>query len=131
MGNILAGLGITEEEYCSTLAISIDTDFQVHIKCEPNACLVNNYFVEGLQAWKGNIDIQSVFNHYKAVTYMCAYFSKAEVETSEAMKQAAKETLNGNKSDYEKMKIIARAYALKREFSVQEAVSCHARTVVA
>ena len=31
---------------------------------------------------------------------MCAYFSKSEHETSEAMKQAAKEALKGNKSDY-------------------------------
>ena len=35
---------------------------------------------------------------------MCAYFSKAEDETSEAMKQAAKEVLHGNKSDYKKQK---------------------------
>ena len=68
-----------------------------------------------MQAWKANIDIQPVFNHYKAVTYMCAYFSKAEDETSEAMKQAAKEALSGNKSPYDKMKAIARAYATKRE----------------
>ena len=68
-----------------------------------------------MQAWKANIDIQPVFNHYKAVTYMCAYFSKAEDETSEAMKQAAKEALSGNKSHYDKMKAIARAYATKRE----------------
>ena len=53
---------------------------------------------------------------------MCAYFSKAEDETSEAMKQAAKEALNGNKSEYETMKAVARAYATKRECSVQEAV---------
>ena len=65
--NIFAGLGITEEEYYSTLTICIDTDFQIHIKREPNACFVNNYFVEGLQAWKANIDIQPVFNHYKIV----------------------------------------------------------------
>ena len=65
--NIFAGLGITEEEYYSTLPISIDTDFQIHIKREPNACFVNNYFVEGLQTWKANIDIQPVFNHYKIV----------------------------------------------------------------
>ena len=58
--------------------------------------------MEGLQAWKANIDIQPVFNHYKVVTHMCAYFSKAEDETSEAMKQAAKEVLHGNKSDYKK-----------------------------
>ena len=35
---------------------------------------------------------------------MCACFSKPEDETSEAMKQAAKEALSGNKWHYEKMK---------------------------
>ena len=53
---------------------------------------------------------------------MCAYFSKSEDETSEAMKQAAKEALKGNKSDYEKMKAIAKAYITKRECSAQKAV---------
>ena len=60
-----------------------------------------------MRAWKANIDIQPVFNHYKAVTYICAHFSKAEDETSEAAKQAAKEVLSGNISHYEKMKAIA------------------------
>ena len=102
------------------MSISSDSDFQIHLKRKPNACFINNFFVEGLQVWKANIDIQPVFNHYKAVTYMCAYFSKAEGETSEAMKQAAKVALSGNKSHYEKMKAITRAYATKREWSVQE-----------
>ena len=53
---------------------------------------------------------------------MCAYFSKAKDDTSEAMKPAAREALAGNKFDYEKMKAIARAYDTKRECSVQEAV---------
>ena len=63
-----------------------------------------------------------MFNRYKAMTYMCTYFSKIEDEISEAMKQAARETLAGNKSDYDKMKAIARVYATKREYLVQEAV---------
>ena len=49
---------------------------------------------------------------------MCAYFSKAEAETSEAMKQAVKDAINEKKSDFERMKGIARAYATKRECSV-------------
>ena len=53
---------------------------------------------------------------------MCAYFSKAEDKTSEAMKQDAKEVLHGTKSDYKKVEIIARAYAIKGECSVQEVV---------
>ena len=86
--------------------------------------LLITFFTEGFQAWKANIDIQPVFNHYKAVRYMCAYCSKTEDETSKAIKQAAREALVGNKSDYEyeKMEAIARAYATERECSVQEAV---------
>ena len=53
---------------------------------------------------------------------MYAYFSKAEDETSEAIKQAVKDVINGEKSDFEKMKVNARAYATKRKYSVQEAV---------
>ena len=71
--NILMKLNITEEEYYNALSISTDSEFQIHIKREPNACVINNFFIEGLQAWKANIDIQPVVNHYKAVTYMCAF----------------------------------------------------------
>lgn len=73
------------------IIISNDSDFQIQLKRQSNECFINNYFPESLETWKTNIDIQPFFNHYKAVTYMCAYFSKAENETSEAMKQAAKE----------------------------------------
>ena len=74
------------EQYCNALFTSSDSDFQIHIERAQNACFVNNFFTDRLQAWKTNIDIQPVFNHDKPVTYMCAYFSKAEDETSEAMK---------------------------------------------
>ena len=119
---ILQELKISEQEYSEALSTSSDTDFQIHLKRPPNSCFVNNYFDEGLMAWKANIDIQPVFNHYKSVTYMCAYFSKSEDETSEAMKQAAKEALSSNKTNIQQMKSIARAYNTKRECSVQEAV---------
>ena len=75
-----------------------------------------------MQAWKANIDIQPVFYHYKAMTYICVYISKAEDETSEAMKQAAKEASVSGKSNFEKMRAAARAYSTKHECSVQEAV---------
>ena len=91
------------------------------MKRKPNACFINSYFVEGLQAWKTNTDIQPVFNII-CVTCMCAYLSKAEDETSEPMKQAAKEESVSGESNLEKMRAVARAYSMKRECSVQEAV---------
>lgn len=119
---ILDELDIPETEYYDALSISTDNDFQLHLKRPPNSCFINNYFDDGLRAWEANIDIQPVFNHSKAVTYMCAYFSKCEDETSEAMKQAAKEASNSNKSYSEQMRFIARAFTTRRECSVQEAV---------
>ena len=86
------------------------------MKRELDACFINRYFVEGLQAWKANIAIRPVFNHYKSVTYMFAYFSKAEDEKSETMKQAAEEALVPGKSNFEKMRAVARAYSTKRVF---------------
>ena len=90
---ILQKVGITSKAYYDALKISTDNDFQIHFKRKPNSCFVNNYFAEGLMAWQANIDIQPVINHYKAVAYMCAYFSKCEDEASKAMEQAAKEAV--------------------------------------
>ena len=104
------------------MSISNDSDFQIHLKRQPNACFINNFLEEDLQAWQANIDILPVFNHCKAVPYLCADFSKAEDKTSEAMKQAVKDAINGKKSGFERMKAIARTYATKKECSVQEAV---------
>ena len=53
---------------------------------------------------------------------MHAFFSKADDQKSEAIKQAAKEALNANKTEFETMKAVAKAYSTKRECSVQEAV---------
>lgn len=47
-----------------------------------------NYFIEGLEAWKTNIDIWLVFYHYKA-----------EKEASEALKQAEREAKFFGKTD--------------------------------
>ena len=40
-------------------------------------------------AWEASMDIQPVFNHYEAVTYMSTYLTKSENVCSVAMKQAA------------------------------------------
>ena len=72
------------------LSISGDIDFQIHPRRMPNPCFINKYFAEGLRACTANVDIQPVLNHHKSDRYMCAYFSKAEDETSEPVKQGAR-----------------------------------------
>ena len=92
------------------------------MKREPNFYFVNNYFDVGLKAWQANMDIQLDFNEYKAVTYMCQFFSKTENRCSQAMKQAAKEAFENNMHHHDTKKISALAYLSNRQCSVQEAV---------
>ena len=117
---ILNQLGISEEDYYNTLSIS--DDFQVHLKWLPNSCFVNSFFRTVLLAWEANFYIQPVFNHYKAVTYMSIYLSITEDECSHAMNQVFNEAMASKLTNYDQMKSIARAYSMKRECSVQEAV---------
>ena len=122
ISDILKSLEIDVEDYYNALAISKDNDYELHLIRSPNSCFVNNYFEIGLLAWQANMDIQPVFNEYKAITYMCSYFSKSEDECSLAMRQAAKEAFEKKLDRYSTMRAIVRAYANKRECSVQEAV---------
>ena len=75
------------------MSLSKDEDLELQVKREACSCLVNNCFDVGLKDWQANLDIQPVFNEYKAVTYMCPYFPKAEDGYSQAMKQVAKKPL--------------------------------------
>ena len=123
ISGILDQLDIAEEEYYGCLEISSDDTFQIHFKRSPQSCFVNNYFEAGLTAWEANLDIKPVLDYYKAVSYMCAYLSKSEDESSEAMKQAASEAYESGKTVFERMKSISHAYRTHREMSVQEAVA--------
>ena len=68
------------------------------------------------------MDIQLDFNEYKAVTYMCQFFSKTENRCSQAMKQAAKQAFENNMHHHDTKKTSALAYLSNRQCSVQEAV---------
>ena len=89
--------------------VSDDIDY----KRPPNSCFVNNYFCNGLMAWEANMDIQPVFNHCKAVAYMCAYLSKSDNECSDAMTQAVRGAFEKVLKNYDQMKSFANAYINK------------------
>ena len=122
ISQVLESLDIREEDYEHALGISPTNDYEIHLRRETDSCFVNSYFNSGLHAWEANIDIQPVFDHYKAVTYLCKYLSKQEDETSEAMKQAIKDSIENNLDIRQQMKNIASAYTANRECSVQECV---------
>ena len=120
ISEILIELEISEKDYYGVLSISPDEDFQIHLRRPPNSCFVNNYFDIGLRAWDANMDIQPVFNDFKAISYMCSYFSKSETESSDAMKKAVEESRDLEYKD--RMRKIAIAFLSYRQCSVQEAV---------
>ena len=61
------------------------------------------------------MDVEPIFNEYKAVPYILSYFSKNENQCSQAMKEADKEGFANNLHHYETMKTIWQAYLSKRE----------------
>ena len=74
---------------------------------------MNNCFCDGLMAWEASMDIQLVFNHYKAVAYMCAYLSKSESECSVVMKQAVQNAFKKERDNYEQMKSAVNIFIYK------------------
>ena len=75
-----------------------------------------------LKAWQANIDLQPVYNYYKAVSYLTAYFSKSENSTSEAMKQVVHEIKLQNLSARIAMKKLTCSFICSRQMSVRETV---------
>ena len=76
---------------------------------------MNNYFYNGLMTWEANMDIQPVFNHYKAVAYMCAHLTKSGIECSVAIKQAVQDAFEKELDNHQQIKSVANAYINKRE----------------
>ena len=84
-------LEISKVDYEKGLPVSCDDDYEFHLEKPTDSCFVKNDFESSTLAWEANIDIQPVINHYKAVSYMCAYLSKIKDECSNAMSRAVKE----------------------------------------
>ena len=122
INKILASLEITKHDYAEALSNSDCNDFQLHCKRPANLFFVNNCFCDGLMAWEENVDIQLVFNHYKAVACMCGYLSKFENECSVPMKQAVRDAFEKELNNYVQMKSVANAHINKRECSIQQGV---------
>ena len=118
----LEELCITEQEYENKFKICDENSYLLHLQQPTDSCFVNNHFDINLLAWEANIDIQSVFDYYKAITYMYSNLSKQEGECSQVMKQTFKEALERIARSYEHMKSVAHAYISKRKCSLQETV---------
>ena len=68
------------------------------------------------------MDLQPVFNYYEAVSYIPAYFSKPESETSQALLKACSETRSMDLHAQEAMHKLASSYSISRQVLFQESV---------
>ena len=82
---------------------------------EPSYCFANNNFDIGLKVWQANRGMQSVFNEYETVTYLCQHFSKTEDHCSQAIKQVTKEAFENTMHHNNTTNTIAKAYLSNRE----------------
>ena len=64
------------------------------------------------------MDVEPVFNEYKAVTYMCSYFSKSEGQCSQSLKETVKESFANNMHHYETMITMLQAYLSIYEYFI-------------
>ena len=94
----------------------------MHLRRPTDSCFINNYFVAGLQGFAANVDLQTVFNHYKCNTYVCSYFSKDETECTQPITSAAKEAKQSNLNVRDTLRKVGAACLSTREVSSQECV---------
>ena len=123
--DIFQDVGITKEQYQWALSISLDSDYEVHLKRPIDSCFTNNYFIAGIKGFAANVDLQPVFNHYKCITYVCSYFTKDETECSQAIMNAAKEAKEAKEANLnikDGLRKIGAAFLSSREVSSQECV---------
>ena len=119
---ILEQLEITKFVFVQALSISENDSLKINLKREPNSCFIKIYLSDGLQAWEGNMDIQPVFNQYKAVSVMCIQLSNTDDECSHAMNKIFKDAFETELVNYEQIKLLVYCHLTMTECSVQECV---------
>ena len=115
---------IAKVDYYDALSLSPTSDYEIHLRRPPNSCFINNYSPFMLKAWRANMDLQPVFNYYRAVSYMPTYFSTSELETSETLLQACREIRSMNLHTRETMHKLASSYSSSKQVPLQEAAYC-------
>lgn len=98
--------------------MSSDSSYQVHFKRSSDLCFVNNYNPVSLKARQAKLDLQPVYDYYTAVSYMAAYFSKSETDTTEAMKHAVDKIRTQSIGNRKAMYKLAKAFISARQFSL-------------
>ena len=106
------------EDYIKALSMS-KSGYSVVIKRDLDEIFINNYNIEWLRAWDGNMDIQVVLDFFAVITYVTDYYAKDDTGTMEIIKAALAQS--ESKDLKEKMKIIANTFLTHRQMGEAEA----------
>ncbi len=115
---ILDQVGVDTKTYHKALSIS-EKGLVVILKRSPAELFINNYNIEWLRAWNGNLDIQVCLDFFAVTTYITDYYTKDESGTTKLLQEAAKQNSDNLK---EKMKCLAQVYLTHREMGESEAI---------
>ena len=94
---------------------------KVVLKRELKDIFVNNYNVDWMDVWDGNLDIQPISDYFSCVVYMTDYVCKPEKNMMNILKDVKKAKKKEQASQRDTMWALAQAYMTSREMGESEA----------
>ena len=95
------------DDYIKALSVN-RAGYQIVMSRDVDELYTNNYNVEWMRNWDGNLDIQIAICFFAVITYLTNYISKPDTAVVEIVKNAMKDT---PATDYkERMRIAAKAF---------------------
>ena len=110
---LLQELDVSEHQYILAIRSSLNSP-TIYLKRSPNELQINNYNPTCLRAWRANMDIQYVLDHF-------VYF-KAQKGMSELLRKAVEEAKEGNTNIKQQVCDIGNKFLNSVKISAQEAV---------
>ena len=111
-------LEISYDDYIQALTFSA-LGYSVVLQRDMDEVYVNNYNVEYLRAWNGNMDMQIVLDFFAVTTYIVEYINKDDTAVAKKMREALKDDTNLNLKDL--LKKGANLYSQYRQCGEAEA----------
>jgi hypothetical protein len=118
LDDILQETDISKQKYYDCLRQS-GKGTSIVLKRQVNEIYVNNYNIEWLRAWNGNLDIQVCLDYFAVLTYITDYYSKNDQGIVDVLKNVSGKHKDSNLK--EKMEALCHAFLTHRQIGESEA----------
>ena len=109
---------IVYNDYIEAITFS-PLGYSVVLQRDLDEVYINNYNVEYLRAWNGNMDMQIALDFFSIITYLTEYINKEDTGVSKKMREALKDDRNLDLRD--RLKKAANVYTQCRQMGEAEA----------